>query len=128
GGAEDPLRIQVAVGRRTASNEIGLLGDGGVEGRAVSLGVDRHAPDPQLAQRAEDPDRDLAAIGDKNLSEWRHGRAYSVPSMHFADQLTLARAFSVPVVVVLYAWDFPNHYYWATAVFSLRITTAHVHA
>jgi CDP-diacylglycerol---glycerol-3-phosphate 3-phosphatidyltransferase len=43
--------------------------------------------------------------------------------MHFADQLTLARAFSVPVVVVLFAWDFPNHYYWGTAVFALAMTT-----
>ena len=46
--------------------------------------------------------------------------------MHFADQLTLARAFSVPVVVVLFAWDFPNHYYWATAVFALAMTTDYV--
>ena len=46
--------------------------------------------------------------------------------MHFADQLTLARAFSVPLVVVLYAWDFPNHYYWATGVFALAMTTDYV--
>jgi len=43
--------------------------------------------------------------------------------MHFADQLTLARAFSVPLVVVLFAWDFPNHYYWGTAVFAVAMTT-----
>jgi CDP-diacylglycerol--glycerol-3-phosphate 3-phosphatidyltransferase len=43
--------------------------------------------------------------------------------MGFADQLTLARAFSVPLVVVLFAWDFPNHDYWATAVFVLAMTT-----
>jgi CDP-diacylglycerol--glycerol-3-phosphate 3-phosphatidyltransferase len=29
----------------------------------------------------------------------------------------------VPVVVVLFAWDFPNHDYWATAVFALAMTT-----
>ena len=46
--------------------------------------------------------------------------------MHFADQLTLARAFSVPVVVVLFAWDFPNHYYWGTAVFAVAMTTDYV--
>jgi hypothetical protein len=35
----------------------------------------------------------------------------------FADQLTLARAVAVPIVIVLYVWDFPNHGYWPTAVF-----------
>jgi CDP-diacylglycerol--glycerol-3-phosphate 3-phosphatidyltransferase len=40
-----------------------------------------------------------------------------------ADQLTIARAASVPIVVVLYAWDFPNHDYWATAIFCVAMTT-----
>src|SRR5215471_656652 len=40
-----------------------------------------------------------------------------------ADQLTVARAASVPIVIVLYAWDFPNHDYWATAVFCIAMTT-----
>ena len=40
-----------------------------------------------------------------------------------ADQLTVARALSVPIVVVLFAWDFPNHYYWATAAFCVAMTT-----
>ena len=40
-----------------------------------------------------------------------------------ADQLTVARAASVPVVVLLYAWSFPNHDYWATAVFCVAMST-----
>src|ERR1700747_16202 len=40
-----------------------------------------------------------------------------------ADQLTVARALSVPIVVVLYAWRFENHAYWATAIFCLAMTT-----
>jgi CDP-diacylglycerol--glycerol-3-phosphate 3-phosphatidyltransferase len=40
-----------------------------------------------------------------------------------ADQLTVARALSVPIVIVLYAWDFHGHAYWATAVFCLAMTT-----
>jgi CDP-diacylglycerol--glycerol-3-phosphate 3-phosphatidyltransferase len=40
-----------------------------------------------------------------------------------ADQLTVARAASVPIVVVLYAWGFGNHDYWATAVFCVAMTT-----
>jgi CDP-diacylglycerol--glycerol-3-phosphate 3-phosphatidyltransferase len=40
-----------------------------------------------------------------------------------ADQLTVARALSVPIVVLLYAWHFENHAYWATALFCLAMTT-----
>src|SRR5437763_11451101 len=40
-----------------------------------------------------------------------------------ADQLTIARAAAVPLVVVLYAWGFPHHDYWATAVFCVAMTT-----
>jgi CDP-diacylglycerol---glycerol-3-phosphate 3-phosphatidyltransferase len=43
--------------------------------------------------------------------------------MTLPDRLTLARALSVPVVVVLFAWDFPNHDYWATAVFAIAMAT-----
>jgi len=39
------------------------------------------------------------------------------------DQLTLARALSVPVVVLLYEWNFPNHDYWATGVFIVAMAT-----
>jgi CDP-diacylglycerol---glycerol-3-phosphate 3-phosphatidyltransferase len=40
-----------------------------------------------------------------------------------ADQLTVARAVSVPIVVALYAIPFDGHAYWATAVFCLAMTT-----
>ena len=40
-----------------------------------------------------------------------------------ADQLTVARAASVPLVVVLYAWSFSGHDYWATAVFCVAMST-----
>jgi CDP-diacylglycerol--glycerol-3-phosphate 3-phosphatidyltransferase len=41
----------------------------------------------------------------------------------FADQLTLARAAAVPIVVVLYLWDFSGHDYWATALFAVAMAT-----
>ena len=53
-----------------------------------------------------------------NMSE-----PYSPHSMSPADQLTVARALSVPIVIVLYAWGFHGHAYWATAVFCLAMTT-----
>lgn len=40
-----------------------------------------------------------------------------------ADQLTLARILAVPVVVVLFAWPFHDHAYWATAVFCVGMAT-----
>jgi CDP-diacylglycerol--glycerol-3-phosphate 3-phosphatidyltransferase len=39
------------------------------------------------------------------------------------DQLTIARALSVPVVVALYEWDFGGHNYWATGVFIAAMST-----
>jgi CDP-diacylglycerol---glycerol-3-phosphate 3-phosphatidyltransferase len=39
------------------------------------------------------------------------------------DQLTIARALSVPVVVLLYEWNFPYHDYWATGVFIAAMST-----
>jgi CDP-diacylglycerol---glycerol-3-phosphate 3-phosphatidyltransferase len=50
-------------------------------------------------------------------------RPYSVSCVGFADQLTVGRAVAVPAVVLLFAWDFPNHYYWGTAVFGLAMLT-----
>ena len=44
-------------------------------------------------------------------------------SVTLPDQLTVARAASVPLVVALYAWEFPNNEYWATAVFCVAMAT-----
>lgn len=43
--------------------------------------------------------------------------------MGLPDQLTVARAASVPIVIVLYVWHFPGHAYWATAVFGVAMAT-----
>jgi CDP-diacylglycerol--glycerol-3-phosphate 3-phosphatidyltransferase len=40
-----------------------------------------------------------------------------------ADQLTVARAVSVPIVVLLFALDFHGHDYWATGVFVVAMAT-----
>jgi CDP-diacylglycerol--glycerol-3-phosphate 3-phosphatidyltransferase len=42
------------------------------------------------------------------------------------DQLTVARVAAVPIVVLLFAWDFPNHAYWGTAVFCIAMLTDQV--
>jgi CDP-diacylglycerol---glycerol-3-phosphate 3-phosphatidyltransferase len=41
----------------------------------------------------------------------------------FANQLTVARIAAVPAVIVLFAWDFPGHDYWATALFAVAMAT-----
>ncbi len=43
--------------------------------------------------------------------------------MSIADQLTVARAASVPVVVALFAIPFHGHNYWATAIFCAAMST-----
>ena len=43
--------------------------------------------------------------------------------MSFANQLTVARIAAVPAVIVLFAWDFPAHDYWATALFAVAMAT-----
>jgi CDP-diacylglycerol--glycerol-3-phosphate 3-phosphatidyltransferase len=43
--------------------------------------------------------------------------------MTFADQLTVARALSAPLVVALFALQFDGHDYWATAVFCVAMST-----
>src|SRR5574340_961688 len=50
------------------------------------------------------------------------GRVFS-RTVSLPDQLTVARVAAVPVVVLLFAWDFPNHAYWATTVFVLAMAT-----
>lgn len=43
--------------------------------------------------------------------------------MSLPDALTVARAASVPFVILLYAWDFNGHNYWATALFAMAMAT-----
>jgi CDP-diacylglycerol---glycerol-3-phosphate 3-phosphatidyltransferase len=43
--------------------------------------------------------------------------------MSLADQLTVARAAAVPVVILLFAVSFPGHDYWATGVFCVAMAT-----
>lgn len=46
--------------------------------------------------------------------------------MTLPDRLTLARALAVPVVIVLFGWQFAHHAYWATAVFAVAMATDQV--
>ena len=69
---EDGVLIQVTLRRSAAADEIGLVPVGDVRRGAIGVRVDGHGPDAELAQRAEDADGDLAAVGDQHLSECGH--------------------------------------------------------
>ena len=43
--------------------------------------------------------------------------------MTLPDQLTVGRAASVPLVVLLYSWEFPQNEAWATALFCVAMAT-----
>ncbi len=63
---------EVALGSRAGADEVRLVGRAHVRAPPVGLRVDGNATDPELAQRPEDPDRDLAPVGDQHLREGRH--------------------------------------------------------
>jgi CDP-diacylglycerol--glycerol-3-phosphate 3-phosphatidyltransferase len=44
------------------------------------------------------------------------------------DSLTIARAVSVPFVVLLYAWNFNGHSYWATGLFCAAMARSRGHS
>ena len=68
---EDPLDVEVALGRGRPAQQVGLVGPLDVQCLAIELGVHGHRRDAHLAQRADDADSDLAAVGDQHLLE--HG-------------------------------------------------------
>ena len=66
---EDPLDVQIRLGRLGRTQEVGLTGAGDVRRVAVELGVDGDRGDPELVERADDADRDLAAVGNEDFRE-----------------------------------------------------------
>jgi hypothetical protein len=71
---DDPVGIEVALRRRASADQVRLVGEANVERAAIGLRVDGDASDVELAERPEDPDRDLAPVRDEHLRERRHGR------------------------------------------------------
>ena len=123
GRVENALDREVALGRRSRPEEESLVRVRDVERGTVALGVDPDRADSEVAEGAEDADRDLPTVGNENLLEHEGPYSLHVVTLTAADQLTVARAASVPIVVVLYGWSFSNHNYWATAVFCVAMTT-----
>ena len=74
GGADDPVDHQVAFRCGIASDAIRFVGELQVTGIAVGFAEDRHGFDPHFTAGADDPQGDLAAIGDQDAL--KHGRSF----------------------------------------------------
>ena len=68
-GVEHAFLRQIALGGRPRAQQIGLVGELDVQRAAVGLGVHGDGRDPELPKRAEDVDRDLAAVCDEHLEK-----------------------------------------------------------
>ena len=72
-GLDEHVAAEVALRGRAWADEVRLVGGAHVRAPPVGLRVDGDAAEPELAQGAKDPDRDLAAVRDEHLRERCHG-------------------------------------------------------
>ena len=77
GGLEQPLLVEVALGRGSRPDQVRLVCGSDMQRATVGLRIDGDGSDSELAQRAEDANRDLAAVGDENFREHGHARLFS---------------------------------------------------
>src|SRR5207247_10949691 len=103
-GVEGHLQVQVALGGRAAPDQVRLVGVSHVRRIPIDVRIDGDRPDAELAQRPEDADRDLASVGDEHFAENGHWPRI-LSGVSLPDVLTVARAASVPFVILLYAWN-----------------------
>src|SRR5207253_11392519 len=71
---DDVADVEVALRWRGFADVVRLVGEAEVEGVAVDLGVDGNRGDAEFLAGAEDPDRNLATVGDKEPADGGHGR------------------------------------------------------
>ena len=65
-GGQDGGHVQVALLAGLPAECVGLVGEADVQGVTVRLGVHGDGPDPHLPAGPNDPDRDLAPVGDQH--------------------------------------------------------------
>jgi hypothetical protein len=79
-GRRDESRdLEVRVARRRRPDAHVVVGEAHVQRLAVRLGIHRDRLDAELAARADDAQRDLAAIGDQHLL--KHARLRGSPTV-----------------------------------------------
>ena len=68
---KDLIDREIALARRRRPNEIGLVRPAHVQAVAVGLRIHCHGPQSKLRAGTQNPDRDLAAVGDQDFSKRR---------------------------------------------------------
>jgi hypothetical protein len=76
----DRLHVEVARGRRWRPKADNLIGEARRHGREIRLGRAQHGLDAQPVAGANDPDRDLAPVGDQQTAD-NHGTRMPRPRM-----------------------------------------------
>ena len=78
-GGDDRVDVQVALRGGGRADPHRLAGRADVRGAGVGVAVDRDAGDAEPVEGGDDPDGDLAAVGDQDLTEGlsRHGHLTS---------------------------------------------------
>ena len=66
GGVEKPVDQEIALRWSGGADMDGVVGRADVRGRAIGVGIHRDRLDALFMTGANDPERDLSAIGDKN--------------------------------------------------------------
>ena len=69
GTGEHGIVVEVALGKTRAADAVGLIGELHVQRVRIGRGVDGDGLDAHVAARADNTDRDLAAIGDEHFIE-----------------------------------------------------------
>ena len=69
GRRDDAINAQITLGRRCRPQQISLISQTHVQPVSVRVRIDRDRRDVQLATRADDPHRDLAAVGDQDFAK-----------------------------------------------------------
>ena len=72
GSLEQSLPVEVALGRRPGPDQVRLVRGGQMQRGTVGLRIDGDGSDSELAEGAEDADRDLTAVGDEDFREHGH--------------------------------------------------------
>ena len=75
-GLDDRVDAEVALGRRRAGRSGPRVGQPDVQGVGVGVAVDGDRFHAEFVAGPDDPDGDLAAVGDQDATEWRTGRRH----------------------------------------------------
>ena len=69
GTGEHGIVVEVALGKTRAADAIRLVGELHMQRVRIGCGVDGNGLDAHIAARADNTDRDLAAVGDEHFIE-----------------------------------------------------------